>query len=178
MMDLKTFIVCLNKDIALNIAKEVMQLDDSLSIAPEFTTNINYKNEITDTYESYLDISTVNLAYKNNSLLYIRTCDYISSGITIDDFYNNDICFMDIKEFNLISENIFNKYDVLIVWVDFKYHNGITNSDMIEINYFTQFLEKNNYLYFLNDEKNIAEIILTYIKGDENARNELLESNN
>ena len=110
-MELKTFIVCLNKDIALNIAKEVIQLDDNLSIAPEFTTSINYKNEITDTYKCYLDISTANLAYKNNSLLYIKTYDYISSGITIDDFYNNDICFMDIKEFNLISENVFNKYN-------------------------------------------------------------------
>lgn len=177
-MELKTFIVCLNKDIALNIAKEVIQLDDNLSIAPEFTTSINYKNEITDTYKCYLDISTANLAYKNNSLLYIKTYDYISSGITIDDFYNNDICFMDIKEFNLISENVFNKYNILVVWIDFKYHNGITNSDMIEINYFTQFLEKNDYLYFLNDEANISETILEYIKGDELSRKELLESNN
>ena len=85
---------------------------------------------------------------------------------------------MDIKEFNLISENVFNKYNILVVWIDFKYHNGITNSDMIEINYFTQFLEKNDYLYFLNDEANISETILEYIKGDELSRKELLESNN
>ena len=37
---------------------------------------------------------------------------------------------------------------------------------------------KKKEFLFMNDEKNIAEIILTYIKGDENARNELLESNN
>lgn len=177
-MGLKIFIVCLDKLIALNVAKDIIQLDDSLSIAPTFSTNIDLKDEINEMYESYLDISTVNLAYKNNSLLYIKTYDYISSGITIDDFYNNDICFMNVKEFNLISENIFNKYDILIVWIDFKHHIGITNSDMIEINYFTQFLDKVNYLYFLNSEENISKSIIDYIRGNEEDRKLLLELNN
>lgn len=176
-MGLKIFIVCLDKLIALNVAKDIIQLDDNLSIAPTFSTDIELKNEINEMYESYLDISTANLAYKNNSLLYIKTYDYISSGITIDDFYNNDICFMDVKEFNLISENIFNKHNILIVWIDFKHHIGITNSDMIEINYFTQFLEKVNYLYFLNNEKDISKTILEYFYGDEETRNNLLELN-
>lgn len=177
-MDLKIFIVCLDKTIALNTAKELIQLDDSLSIAPSFSTNIELKDEINEMYESYLDISTANLAYKNNSLLYIKIKDYISSGITIDDFYNNDICFMNVNEFNLIAENIFNKHNILIIWIDFKHHSGITNLDMIEINYFTQFLEKNDYLYFLNDEQDIVKTILEYVHGDEQTRKELLELNN
>lgn len=176
-MELKTFIVCLDKQIALDIAKSIVKNDDSLSIAPVFTTNTDYKDEVNEMYECYLDILTANLSYKNNSLLYIKTQDYISSGITIDDFYNNDICFMDIKEFNLIAENIFDKHDILVVWIDFKYHHVVSTTDMIEIGYFTQFLEKTKYLYFLSDEQNIADTILTYIKGSEEIRNELLELN-
>ena len=56
-----------------------------------------------------MDVNTINLAYKNNSLLFIKTNQHVSHGISIDDFYNNDICIMNVEEFNLIPECIFNK---------------------------------------------------------------------
>ena len=112
-MNQKVFIVCLNKDIALNVAKRLIAKDDNYSICPMFTTDSSYDTEPNDNYESYLDVHTVNLSYKNNSLLFIKTSKYISSGITIDDFYNNDICIMDINEYNLIAEVIFKKYNII-----------------------------------------------------------------
>lgn len=176
-MNLKIFIVCLNKDISLDIAKKLIHKDDELTIAPTFTTN-KHKNELNENYETYLDVNTVNLAYKNNSLLFIKTIKYISSGITIDDFYNNDICIMDIEEFNLISEYLFNKYDILTVWIDSKNHKSLSSNDLMEIKYFNSFLEQIKYLYFLDDEPNIDNIILDYINGNEEERKDILEENN
>ena len=111
-MNLKTFIVCLYEDKALNVAKDIIKTNDELSIIPRFTTNTEYKNEVNENYVYYLDVNTVNLSYKNNALLYIKTDKYISSGITIDDFYNNDICYLTVEEFNSIPEVIFRKYDI------------------------------------------------------------------
>ena len=177
-MNLKTFIVCLDKEKALNVAKDIVKSNDELSIAPQFTTNVEYKDEANENYVSYLDVNTVNLSYKNNALLYIKTDKYISTGITIDDFYNNDICYLSVEEFNLIPEIIFKKYDILVVWVDTKNHKTISNSDLIEINYFNTFITTINYLYFLETEIDIHNIIIEYIFGDEEHRKYLLEENN
>ena len=177
-MNLKTFIVCLDKEKALNVAKDIVKINDELSIIPRFTTNTEYKDEVNENYIYYLDVNTVNLSYKNNALLYIKTNKYISSGITIDDFYNNDVCYLTVEEFNSIPEIIFKKYDILVVWIDTKNHKTISNSDLIEINYFNTFITTINYLYFLEDEKNIHNTILDYILGDEEKRKYLLEENN
>ena len=96
-MNLKTFIVCLDEQKALNIAKDIVKTNDELSIIPRFTTNTDYKGEVNENYIYYLDVNTVNLSYKNNVLLYIKTDKYISTGITIDDFYNNDICVLTVE---------------------------------------------------------------------------------
>jgi hypothetical protein len=176
-MNQKIFIVCLDKSKALDIAKKIIYKDDNYTIAPMFTTDTEYNNEVNENYEIYLDVHTVNLAYKNNSLLFIKTLKYISSGITIDDFYNNDICIMDINEYNLIAENIFKKYDIITIWIDTKNHKNLTDSDLIEINYFYNFILTINYLYFLDNELNIEDIIFNYLKGDEEERKCILEEN-
>lgn len=179
-MNLKTFIVCLDKNNSLDISKKIIELNDELSIVPEFTTNIDYKGKLNENYIYYLDVNTTNLAFKNNALLYIKTDNYISNGISIDDFYNNDICFMTIEEFNLIPNTVFKNQDILIVWVDLKKHNCITNNDLIETKYFNSFLLNNNipYMYFLNNEEYIHQVIIDYIEGDEETRNMLLNENN
>jgi hypothetical protein len=177
-MNLKTFIVCLDKEKALNVAKDIVRINDELSIIPRFTTDTEYKDEVNENYIYYLDVNTVNLSYKNNALLYIKTNKYISSGITIDDFYNNDVCYLTVEEFNSIPEIIFKKYDILVVWVDTKNHKAISNSDLIEINYFSTFITTINYLYFLENEIGIHNTILEYIFGDEEKRKYLLEENN
>lgn len=177
-MNLKTFIVCLDKEKALNVAKDIVRVNDELSIIPRFTTNTEYKDEVNENYIYYLDVNTVNLSYKNNALLYIKTNKYISSGITIDDFYNNDICYLTVEEFNSIPEIIFKKYDILVIWIDTKNHKTISNSDLIEINYFNTFITTINYLYFLETENDIHNTILEYIFGDEEKRKYLLDENN
>jgi hypothetical protein len=85
---------------------------------------------------------------------------------------------MDINEYNLIAENIFKKYDIITVWLDTKNHKNLSNSDLIEINYFSTFITTINYLYFLETEEDIHNTILDYIFGDEEKRKYLLEENN
>lgn len=176
-MNLKYFIVSLNKEKSLDVAKQIIAKDDSLSISPIFFTD---KEKIisNENYESYMDVNTINLAYKNNSLLFIKTNQHVSHGISIDDFYNNDICIMNVEEFNLIPECIFNKNDILVIWIDTKNHSNLTHNDMIEFKYFNSFLENNSYLYFLDNEPNISDIVLEYFYGDDQIRKKLLDENN
>lgn len=177
-MNLKVFIVCLNKKTAMDVAKSIILKNDDYSISPMFTTDISYKGEINENYEVYIDPAIINLSYKNNALLFIKTEQYISTGITIDDFYNNDICIMDINEYNIIPENVFNKYDIITVWIDTKNHKSLLNNELLEINYFNSFIEKIKYLYFLDTETNIDEVILEYLNGNEEIRESLLNENN
>ena len=64
------------------------------------------------------------------------------------------------------------------MWVDTKNYKSITNSDLIEINYFNSFISSNNYLYFLENENEIHKTIIDYIFGDDCKRKQLLEENN
>ena len=177
-MNQKIFIVCIDKQKALYIAKSIISKDDNYTIAPMFTTNKEHDNEINENYETYLNVQTVNLSYKNNSLLFIRTSNYVSTGITIDDFYNNDICVMTINDYNLIAENIFKKYNIITVWIDTKNHNNLSKSDLIEISYFFNYIDNIDYLYFLDTETNAPDIILEYVRSDEDQRKHIIEENN
>jgi hypothetical protein len=177
MNDIKIFIVCLNKDISLKIAKDILKEDDDLSIIPIFSTDQSFKDEINENYIYYLNSSIVNLSYKNNSLLYILTNNYISYGITLDDFYNNDIAFMNIEEYNNIPDVIFNKHNILTIWIDSKKHQSINNKVNIELKYFNERIKNINYMYFMEYDTNIYDTIIEYIEGDENKRLELLKEN-
>ena len=84
---------------------------------------------------------------------------------------------MDINEYNLIAENIFKKYDIVTIWVDTKNHKNLTDSDLIEINYFNEFISNIDYLYFLDNESNIEDTIISYLKGDEEERKLILAEN-
>lgn len=176
-MNLKVFIVCLDKSTSLKVAKDIVFKNDDISIAPIFTTDAS-RDIIDNSYETYLDANVVNLSYKNNSLLYIITNNYVSSGITIDDFYNNDICIMTINEYNLIPEVIFNKYNILTVWIDSKNHSSLSKNDLNEIKYFSKFLEQAKYLYFLDTESNIDDVIIDYFNGDDETKLRIEKENN
>lgn len=173
---MKIFIVCLNKQVALSIAKEIVNKNDDLSIAPMFTTDgdIVPANE---NYEVHMEANVANLSYKNNALLFIVTNQYISTGITTDDFYNNDICIMTVEEYNIIPESTFNKHDILVVWVDTKITKSINKNDLIEIGYLTDSLENKRYLYFIDEEEFIADTILDYLLADEDRRQVIFEQN-
>lgn len=177
MNNTKIFIVCLDKEISLNVSKNIVENNDDLSIIPIFSTNSSYKNEVNENYTYYLNVNTVNLSYKNNALLYIITDNYISYGITLDDFYNNDIAYMNIEEYNNIPDVIFNKYNILTIWIDSKKHKFLDNQTNIELKYFNERIKNNDVMYFMDNDTGIYQIIDDYINADEDTRIQLLKDN-
>jgi hypothetical protein len=132
--------------------------------------------ENTSEFEYFLDTNTIHLAYKNNSIMTVYTNNYLSDGITIDDFYNNDICYMMIEQFNLISEKFINENNILVVWLDESNKHKISKQEMTEIGYMQERLNNMKYLYFLNDShKNICDVILEYLNSDEDRQEQLHE---
>ena len=177
----KIIIVGLSELNKLDIARELIRRNDNLSIAPHFTSNQEYKSQgdVNDNYIYYLDNATISLAFKNNSLLYVMTDGYISTGVTTDDYYNNDIVCIDIVDFNNIPDRYFSKKDQnLIIWVDSRTHKHINSTEMLEIRYLQERLDTLSYIYFLDDTiDNICTCILEYLDASEDRRREIIEDN-
>jgi len=175
MNDIKILITGTDYIDKLNIAKRIVAMNDNLSITPVFTTDENFNN-VNENYKYYLDPSEVNLAFKNNALFYIYTKDYISTGITFDDFYNNDISYVNLVNFNSIPDRFFYEFDILVIWVDTSKQKP-SNLEIQEVKFLEERLKNFKYLYFLNESNhNIASTIVEYLNNIEK-RQELLEEN-
>ena len=152
----------------------ILELNDDISVIPH-CTNLQSIENTYDGYVYYLDTNSIRLAYKNNSLMTIITDNYISDAIAIDDFYNNDICYVTVAQFNMIADSFLKDNNILIIWLDTKSRSNITDNEIIEIKYLQENIDNYKYLYFLDeDNKNIANIINKYILSSEEERNELL----
>ena len=181
-MDKKTKLIItgIYEDEIYNLAKYLCTIDDNLSITPIFVSS---DNEIQSENYYVLDTKTIHLAFKNNALLYIKTDDNMSKGITIDDFYNNDISYMTIDEFNNIPNTAFNidEFDILVIWVDNNQHK-VTNIkywiDEIDVLTTRLYTDHIDYLYFLNETNDhILDVINQFINGDEQDKKHLLIEN-
>ena len=163
----KIFIIYHNEDIINQLIDKIYTLSNEINICDKFTTNINdIKNGRPYSYY-YLNTLEVNKAIKNNYLLYVITNNYISTGITFDNFYNSDICCLNYKEYNTIPDNIFNKHNILTIWVDSSKnkYEGIHN----DIVFIEKRLEKVDNEYFLDNEiEEIINTILNYLDKDNN----------
>lgn len=155
------------------LMNKIIHTDDSMNIIPKFTTN----KDDASFYNKYLDVMTANLAFKNNSLIYISTINYISTGITTDDFISNDVCFIDLKNFNNIPDKIFKDFDILVIWLDSK-NVSLSNSDKIESKFFQERIMNLKYMYFLDESlHSINEQIFKYLNANEEERKFILEEN-
>jgi hypothetical protein len=166
-----------------DIAKDIIAINDNLNIANNFTTDIIFKDKITDTFEYYLSTEDVKLAFKNNALMFGTTVNDITSGVTISDMYNSDIIAMSYDDFNNISNKVFTEITPIICWIDSnnKEYDRYKH-DLIEASYCIKKIDDKKFttLYFNLDSEQpdkIANIINTYISGDEIVREEILEEN-
>ena len=159
----------------LEIAQELIKIDDNLSISPKFTSDKNYQG-LNETLDFFMDLTNIYLAYKNNALLYVNTdINNISIGITIDDFLNNDISIIPIKDFNMISDKILNDYNILVIWLDSKSKG---KEDFNEIKYLQDRLQTLTYMYFYDESKeDICSTIFKYLDSPEDIKIKILENN-
>lgn len=162
----------------INIAKLIVSKNDNLTIVPRFSTDVSEDiTQINDLYTYFLNPNIINLSYKNNSLLFVTTKNYVTWGVTIDDFYNNDILCCEYNEFNNISNVIFDTYDILTIWIDSSQDK--TKNDLNEAKFIGERLQNYKYLYYLNESKeNITDEIIRYLDATEDEQNEIIFNNN
>lgn len=174
-MDIKLIIIGIDTNKCIKLAQNIVKINDNLSISPKFSTNENYRN-LNELMDYYLSINEIYLAYKNNALLYVHTDNNnISSGVTMDDFINNDITIIPIRDFNMISDKPLQENNILIVWVDSKSTN---NENFNEIKYLQDRLQNYKYMYFYQEEiDTIAQTIIDYLDAPEELKIEILENN-
>lgn len=160
----------------LDVYEYVMQMlekNNELVAAKKFTTDIEEYNE--GKYPIYLDLMNLNLAYKNNALLYVTTENNISHGVTIDEYYASDIIDMSIKEFNLVADYTFGE-NIIICWLDKSKVHDYTKLNLNEIRILENRLQELNYLYFLNTTPDeFANIVNKYLNANDDEKKNLLE---
>lgn len=168
---------------AMDLAHCLVEHDEELSIAPQFTTDKDLADEanvnpyITDNLY-YMPVEEVNLAYKNKAILFIETKEYVSTGITIDSMYNNSIFCISFNNFNNITDHVLLNQDVLVVWLDTHYHKEGNKNALKEIPYIEERLEYIPYMYFLDENLDeMAKTIISYIDADTETRTKILEEN-
>lgn len=183
-MSTKIFITGPSNIDKLSIAKKIVERNDDLSIGQHFSNDKTYEGVVDDDYIYYLSTQDIDLTYKNNFVLFVNTNNYISSGITMDSFYNDDIFTMSMCEFNNISDSIFKNEnnDIVVIWLDTDYNKNNDNilEDVRESGFLQQRLNEGNikYLYFFNeDEDSILKVIFNYLYGNEEDRKEILIEN-
>lgn len=178
-MKTKIFIVGIAEIDKMQLGKQIVKDSDELSIVPYFVTEESH----VESYKYYIDQQTVNLSYKNNSLLYIKTNSELSEGITLDDYENNNIVCLDIDQFNMISDRMFiNNDNILIIWLDKKNYKPLSKIEKIESEYFQERIDSFviKYMYFLDEDfRYISKVILNYLySNDEEYKQILLDENN
>lgn len=159
-MNKKIFIIFHNIYTLNQILEKLQKIDIDYNICDKFTTDINMEDSSYACSYTYINQIEINKALKNNSLLYIVTNEYVSTGITSDDFENSNIFCLSYKEFNNISDLIFKKYDIMTIWIDSKKEINMIDTKY-EIPLIEKRLESINYEYFLDTE---TQKIITYIE--------------
>lgn len=169
------------------IISKLLKLDSDINPINTFVCSSDYNtNKDANTYYKYnISYEKVKEAFQNNSVLYCsvgetnKQCTY---GVMDDDYLNGDILSISFTDFNNIKQSCFDDNsddNILVVWVDSEEN---TKEDIRESRYTLQRIEKNGLdcLWFntkYDSVDDIANTIISYIKGDEEARKELIEEN-
>ena len=180
----KIFITGPHNSDKMNLARKLIEYNDSLSIGERFTNDMDYKDKENEDYIYFLSTQSIDLTYKNNFMLFVNTNNFISTGITMDNYYNSDVFVMEMDEFNNISNNVFKleSTDIIVVWLDANYskNNDFSGNDIVEASFLEERLINDNikYLYFYGEDiDTISAIILRYLNSDPEERDKILNEN-
>ena len=190
-----------------DLANLIVSKNSDLSIMNTFITDETMSqhqniNSCID-YIYYIPYTKVQEAYKNSSILYCTIDELhndITHGIMLDEYYNNDIMYLDFIDFNNISDSVFLEDNMhrmseaqaelnnhIIIWLDTKINKNLNytkkHEDIRESKYVYQRMERHNIpcLYFNIDNEHISDIsntILEYYNTiDDEKRQEIILEN-
>ena len=190
----KIFIVGDDAELCMELASEIQSLNDDYDISPRFITDTYKEAGVIPQYEEFaqqqyytLSEEIVEQSFKNNAFISSLTKEYITEGITYDDFCQYSIFVVSFKEWNMLSNKLFKKNKILTIWVDNMRNNRPQKYDITfheELNYFQERILKherqakeNNkelnssarathypYLYFMNmNVREMANYTLKYV---------------
>jgi len=159
------------------ISDEIDNREDNLfTIADTFATANGLGH-----YKSHMCLMSgedLEMCYKNNALLYVKTMPDYSYGMTLDKFYESNVVMMNIEDFNNMSNKVFmSSNELVIVWIDSKKHDREKiQYEICEVKYMIERIEEDNlkYMYFLDED---PEVIVQYMERyltDESSRNSIL----
>ena len=131
------FLIIGENSINKNELLDILLQNKEFKIAKTFTTN---KKLIHDKYHYLMTNNELNICYKNNAILFVKTILSDSYGITLDSFYDNNIICMNTEDFNNISNKIFlSNNELIIIVLDTKNHDISTiKKEIHESNYLWQ----------------------------------------
>lgn len=179
--NIKFLIIGANNIDKETLAQLIVEKNDDMSLSPRFSTNPYFKNKLDESFIYYMDPKILYLSYKNNAIVYSKIeDDGYSTGISIDDFNNNDILFMNIEDFNNLSESILRNNNILVIWLDTKHNkdNAHIIKDINETKYLIERLDFIQYMYFLDEDYNdIANTIIKYYYADDENKKRIIEDN-
>lgn len=162
-----------------NIAKELQMLNDDLMIAPMFSTSHALKGKISDDFIYYMAPEEVELSYKNDAFMWVRSKDDCSTGVTKPDMYTSHIFVMSYAEFNNMSNPVLEEFlndDGVICFLDTKNNNV---EDKVESKFACERIYESPYLYFLDEDTDyIVKNIIDYMSANEHKRKRIAEKLN
>lgn len=163
-----------------HIAKGLQTVNDDLTIAPIFTTKLEMRNK-TGEREYYMSNEEVELSYKNNAFMWVKTNKKFSSGVTMPDMYNSNVFIMTYGDFNNISNPVIKELsnDDLIICVIDESQTKKDPDELMEAKAAYERIYEHHYLYFLDEKpRNITNVILKYIVASSEEREEIENSLN
>ena len=108
----------------MGLAQELISINDDLEVCPTYTTELEFKDKVTDEFFTYMSNEDVKLGYKNNSFIYVTSYNEYSKGMLHSDLYNKDVFVLDFLDFNNMSERMLNEFNnKLFIWLDTKEKN-------------------------------------------------------
>lgn len=180
---MKIIIVGTDINEGISVAKAIQDMNDDLQIAPVFTTDLTMRGKTAEAYY-YMSHEEIELSYRNNAFMWVRTTPFVTNGVTMSDMYTSNIFAMTYGDFNNISNPVFNELynnddnKCLILVLD-NTNVKKKEEDLLEAKGAYERIYNNEYLYFLNSTiTEVAEYVLKYIASNEEERKLLADALN
>ena len=72
----------------MELAHKLVSINDDLDICPTYTTNLEYKDKVTDDFYTYITNENIKIGYKNNAFIYVTSYNEYSKGMFKTDIYS------------------------------------------------------------------------------------------